>query len=288
MSSNIGQKIKYNGKEYQNELSLNWFDYGARNYDPAIGRWMNIDPLAEVYPNVSPYNYTSNNPVFFVDYDGRDYGIFIDHNKRTITYKANYYFNNGKDLAANLDALADWMKLEGEYTTKDGVEYSISIELNAKIAGEGEDAETLAENDNIGNSIIELDAAAFEAKFIANQGKNYGDDIMGFTIDKKNIYNRKSEPSSKVRSHEIGHTLGEDDYAGQTGVMAYKEHVSLMSKVTAQNGERVMKRDYRTHKHKNLNTPHDDYGTLTTIHVIGTYSIGNFMDRKKFKLRKND
>jgi RHS repeat-associated protein len=69
----VRYQYKYNGKELQDELGLAWYDYGARNYDAAEGRWMSIDPLAEKYPGMSPYVYTMNNPVRYVDPDGKCY-----------------------------------------------------------------------------------------------------------------------------------------------------------------------------------------------------------------------
>ena len=69
---NSGYQYKYNGKELQDELGLNVYDYGARSYDPALGRWMNIDPKADKYFDYSPYNYTINNPLYFVDPNGED------------------------------------------------------------------------------------------------------------------------------------------------------------------------------------------------------------------------
>ncbi len=61
------QRYLYNGKELHAELGLNWYDYGARWYDAAVGRFPCIDPLAERFAWVSPYNYAENEPVGHVD-----------------------------------------------------------------------------------------------------------------------------------------------------------------------------------------------------------------------------
>ncbi len=88
-------KFKFNGKSWEDELGLNFYDYGARNYDPAIGRWMNIDPLAEMSRKWSPYTYCYNNPLVFVDPDGMfaNPGDFINENGKKI---GNDGKNDGK------------------------------------------------------------------------------------------------------------------------------------------------------------------------------------------------
>ncbi len=76
-------KYRYSGKELQEDAiqngELDWYDYGARFYDAALGRWHLPDPVAEKSYSKTPFHYCSNNPISRFDPDGRD----------------DYYYNKG-------------------------------------------------------------------------------------------------------------------------------------------------------------------------------------------------
>ena len=70
--TDASNRWRYSGKEEQKALNsyLPLIDYGARMYDPTIARWMSVDPMAEKYYPLSPYNYCLGNPIILVDPQG--------------------------------------------------------------------------------------------------------------------------------------------------------------------------------------------------------------------------
>lgn len=63
-------RFLYNGKELQNDLGIGWYDYVARQYDPLLGRFLSVDPAADLMRRFSVYTYAYDNPIRFTDPDG--------------------------------------------------------------------------------------------------------------------------------------------------------------------------------------------------------------------------
>ena len=86
-------KYQYNGKEIDNDFGLDWYHYGARMYDPAIARFTGVDPIADQFPNLSPFNYASNDPIKNIDLYGLQGVGSNDLNTFLIDWKVNGFAN---------------------------------------------------------------------------------------------------------------------------------------------------------------------------------------------------
>ena len=137
-STNV-QPYKYNGKELDVRKGLNWYDYGARQYDAVLGRWHAVDPLAEKYYEVSPYIYCANDPVKNVDSDGRwfwaaagaaiDYGFQVYDNYRSGKSGYDAWVGNVNFVSVGLSAINPTGKLKIAKTfiveaTKETISYT--------------------------------------------------------------------------------------------------------------------------------------------------------------------
>mgnify|MGYP001187266222 CR=1 FL=1 len=81
-STTWSSRYTFSGKERDSETGYSYF--GARYYHSDLSIWLSVDPLSDKYPNLTPYAYCANNPVIFVDPDGRDW--YESEDKKTIEY----------------------------------------------------------------------------------------------------------------------------------------------------------------------------------------------------------
>ena len=191
------QPYKYNGKEFDNKKGLNWYDYGARHYDAALGRFTTNDRFAEKYYSMSPYQYGANNPVNNIDVNGDT--IVVNPNPNGLIDNVKMFF--GFDTKYQKDVKADLQQLKKD--DKEIGEMIIELEKSKNVH-----SITRTKRGKSNSSGFDRE----KAKKDIPQGS-----IINYDLDVKTDINGNHRTPRIGLSHELQHSSDVDK-----GIMSYE------------------------------------------------------------------
>ena len=211
-SSGNVQPYKYNGKEYDGKKGLNWYDYGARHYDAALGRFTTNDRFSEKYHSLSPYQYGANNPVNTIDINGDSLLI--------VTPAAIEAIYNGLQDGSNIKMQFNNGILDPTSIAKQA---NSSNDFFLKDLFEIANSEKMVELSLSDKNTYKMNGKTVEETF----GTPYDDDDSEIPAHQKEEYSKAGVPFGKHIQGNLGQTLVPDKRLA-SGKSSTNSHVQVI------------------------------------------------------------
>ncbi|MBI3260059.1 MAG: hypothetical protein HYZ54_11370, partial [Ignavibacteriae bacterium] len=225
-----GYRYGFNGKENTDIANDgDYVDFGARIYDSRLGRWMARDPLQAKYAFIQPYAFCNNNPLIYIDFDGKDWTINTvkDNNgNETVNIKLTAaVLNSSSNSSLDMNKLADAVK--NQVVTSYSIKYTkkILVPTTQKSGLDGVPDKTIYTEKEIEVTVkVTVDIRVIKDEKELNKDEhliqvldetdsevkgNYGVAEMGgkeLWLNAKHVDNMINGKDNNTIPHELGHT----------------------------------------------------------------------------------
>ncbi len=188
-SSNNLNRYTYNNKE---TIGFSGYqDYGWRMFDRSVGRFCGVDPLAESMSSWSPYNYTFNNPILFIDSDGRVPSIYYDPGDRLTGKQVRNYFHSDSKASSFSISIYSNQPVPGTNENFEGTQFGHSF-VGITVQYEDNSSKTLYAGlyaeDTVNPLLDKFDGAGFiqddsNTKATSSLDKDISEDNFGTVLE---------------------------------------------------------------------------------------------------------
>ena len=210
INSSSTRRDLYNGKEIQTIAGTDYLDYGFRQYDPMTGRWMAVDPKAEKYLTLTPYNYCDENPIRNTDI----WGLFIDD---YYDYLTGRYLGTDGSSTNNMriiraDVFHNIVDKNGGQSVSEKATLGLQDPANSKII--------TVDYETINKDVLTIADGSFETKI---------ENALYLVLDRDNAVLTSELSDNEDNTNNISHIKG--DWAQSTKILRHGNNLIVIAHI---------------------------------------------------------